>query len=114
VEQALRAAIAGLEPGDVLHLPWAGKRGLVAVVGVHLTRKGTPIAQIVTDERALTKVGPVSSTGCPSRSSGSASPGSGNPRQQDYRKTSPAVLRALDPPWVAPEVDGPAAHCSRH
>jgi ATP-dependent RNA helicase HelY len=109
VEQALRAGIAGLEPGDVLHLPWAGKRGLVAVVGVHLTRKGTPIAQIVTDERALTKVGPRELDRVPEPVERIRLPGSGNPRQQDYRKDIAGRLRALDPPWVAPGVVEPVA-----
>ncbi len=110
VEQALRTGIAGLEPGDVLHLPWAGKRGLVAVVGVHLTRKGTPIAQIVTDERSLTKVGPRELDRVPEPVERIRLPGSGNPRQQDYRKDIAGRLRALDPPWSAPQADhaGPA------
>jgi len=103
VEQALRAGIAGLAPGDVLHLPWAGKRGLVAVVGVHLTRKGTPIAQIVTDERALTKVGPRELDRVPEPVERIRLPGSGNPRQQDYRRDIAGRLRALDPPWLPPE-----------
>jgi ATP-dependent RNA helicase HelY len=100
VEQALRTGIAALEPGDVLHLPWAGRRGLVAVVGVHLTRKGTPIAQVVTDERALTKVGPRELDRIPEPVERIRLPGRGNPRQQDYRKDIAGRLRALDPPLV--------------
>ena len=100
VEQSLRTGIAALEPGDVLHLPWAGRRGLVAVVGVHLTRKGTPIAQVVTDERALTKVGPRELDRVPEPVERIRLPGRGNPRQQDYRKDVAGRLRALDPPWT--------------
>ncbi len=103
VDRALRDGIAGLEPGDVLHLPWAGRRGLVAVVGVHLTRKGTPIAQVVTDERSLTKVGPRELDRVPEPVERIRLPGRGNPRQQEYRKDIAGRLRALDPPWVAPD-----------
>ncbi len=107
VEQALRSGIAALEPGDVLHLPWAGRRGLVAVVGVHLTRKGTPIAQVVTDERALTKVGPRELDRVPEPVERIRLPGRGNPRQQDYRKDVAGRLRALDPPWTDGNGGGP-------
>jgi ATP-dependent RNA helicase HelY len=97
-EQAVRTAIAGLEPGDVLHLPWAGRRGLAAVVGVQLTRGGTPIAQVVTDERALTKVGPRELDRPPTPIERVRLPGRGNPRQGDYRKQVATLLRGLDPP----------------
>ncbi len=97
-DQALKTAIAGLQPGDVLHLPWAGRRGLVAVVGVQLTRGGTPIAQVVTDERALTKVGPRELDRPPVPIERLRLPGRGNPRQGDYRKEIAGVLRGLDPP----------------
>ena len=107
VDRALREGIAGLEPGDVLHLPWAGRRGLVAVVGVHLTRKGTPIAQVVTDERALSKVGPRELDRIPEPVERIRLPGRGNPRQQDYRKDIAGRLRALDPPWVDPDAAPP-------
>ncbi len=107
VDRALREGIAGLEPGDVLHLPWAGRRGLVAVVGVHLTRKGTPIAQVVTDERALTKVGPRELDRVPEPVERIRLPNRGNPRQQDYRRDIAGRLRALDPPWMEPDAEPP-------
>ncbi|MFP4310856.1 MAG: DEAD/DEAH box helicase, partial [Nitriliruptoraceae bacterium] len=108
-EQAVRTAIASLQPGDVLHLPWAGRRGLVAVVGVQLTRGGTPIAQTVTDERALTKVGPRELDRPPVVLDRLRLPSRGNPRQSEYRKQLAAILRGLDPPQTedaAPDAAG--------
>ncbi len=98
---AVLAAIAGLQPGDVLHLPWMGRRGLVAVVGVHLTRKGTPLAQVVTDDRALGKVGPRELDRIPTPVEHIRLPRSGNPRQRDYRRDVAVLLRGLDPPALA-------------
>ena len=94
----VREAIAGLEPGDVLHLPWIGRRGLAAVVGVHLTKKGTPLAQVVSDDRALTKVGPRELDRPAVPVERVRLPKSGNPRQRDYRKELAGRLRTLDPP----------------
>ncbi|HSK23056.1 MAG TPA: hypothetical protein VK906_07770, partial [Egicoccus sp.] len=104
-EDEVRSAIAALQPGDVLHLPWTGRRGLVAVVGVHLTKKGTPLLQVVTDDRALTKVGPRELDGPPVPVERVRLPGSGNPRQKDYRRDVAILLRGLEPP----SVDDPAA-----
>jgi ATP-dependent RNA helicase HelY len=108
-EEGVRDAIARLSPGDVLHLPWAGRRGLVAVVGIHLTRSGTPIAQVVTDDRALTKVGPRELDGAPTLIDRIRLPKQGNPRQKDYRKEVAAGLRSLDPPWIDPDAAVPRA-----
>jgi ATP-dependent RNA helicase HelY len=105
----VREGIAGLAPGDVLHLPWAGRRGLVAVVGVHLTRKGTPIAEVVTDDRALTKVGPRELDGPPVPMDRVRLPKRGNPRQKDFRREVAIALRAIEPPWVDPLGDGGVA-----
>ena len=104
-EERARAAIAGLEPGDVLHLPWAGRRGLVAVVGVHQTRSGTPLAQVVTDDRALTKVGPREVDGELSLVDRVRLPKSGNPRQKEYRKHLAQLLRGIEPPTEEPVQD---------
>jgi ATP-dependent RNA helicase HelY len=109
----LRDSIAGLEPGDVLHLPWLGRRGLVSVVGVHLTKKGTPLAQVVTDDRVLTKVGPRELDRPATPVERIRLPKKGNPRQREYRKELAGRLRTLDPPhvegWVeeAPEEEEP-------
>jgi ATP-dependent RNA helicase HelY len=102
----VREGIAALAPGDVLHLPWAGRRGLVAVVGIHLTRKGTPIAEIVTDDRALTKVGPRELDGPPTPIERVRLPKRGNPRQKEYRREVAVALRGLDPPWLDPDGQG--------
>jgi ATP-dependent RNA helicase HelY len=104
VQDRVRDGIAGLQPGDVIRVPWAGRRGLVAVVGVHLTRGGTPLAQVVTDDRALTKVGPRELELPPLPVERVRLPGSGNPRQKDYRKQVAAQLRTLDPPWHEDEI----------
>jgi ATP-dependent RNA helicase HelY len=102
----VREGVAALAPGDVLHLPWAGRRGLVAVVGIHLTRKGTPIAEVVTDDRALTKVGPRELDGPPIPVERVRLPRRGNPRQKEYRREVALALRGLDPPWRDPDGDG--------
>jgi ATP-dependent RNA helicase HelY len=96
----VRDAIAGLEPGDVLHLPWIGRRGLAAVVGVHVTKKGTPLAQVVSDDRALTKVGPRELDRPPAPVEQVRLPRRGNPRQREYRKDLAGTLRTLDPPEI--------------
>ena len=100
VRDELRESIAGLEPGDVLHLPWIGRRGLAVVVGVHLTKKGTPLAQVVSDDRALTKVGPRELDRPPVPVERVRLPKSGNPRQKDYRKELAGRVRTLDPPEI--------------
>ncbi|WP_052667519.1 DEAD/DEAH box helicase [Nitriliruptor alkaliphilus] len=96
----IRTAIAGLQPGDVLHLPWLGKRGLAAVVGVHLTKKGTPIAQLVVDDKSLTKLGPRELEHPPVPVERLRLPGAGNPRQSAYRQELGVSLRQLDPPGL--------------
>ncbi|MFP4635122.1 MAG: DEAD/DEAH box helicase, partial [Nitriliruptoraceae bacterium] len=98
---ALNESIAGLEPGDVLHLPWVGRRGLAAVVGVHLTKKGTPLAQVITDDRALSRVGPRELDQPPMPVERIRLPRRGNPRQKDFRRDVAATLRTLDPPAIA-------------
>jgi ATP-dependent RNA helicase HelY len=104
-DEQVRAAIGALEPGDVLHLPWIGRRGLAAVIGVHVSRKGTPLLQIVTDDRELTKVGPRELDGAPSPVEHIRLPKAGNPRQKDYRREVAAALRGLDPPLLLDGVD---------
>jgi ATP-dependent RNA helicase HelY len=96
----VRSAIGGLSPGDVLHLPWIGRRGLAAVIGVHISRKGTPLLQVVTDDRELTKVGPRELDGAPTPVERIRLPKSGNPRQKEYRRDIAAKLRGLEPPLL--------------
>ncbi len=97
-EAGVREAIAALMPGDVLHLPWMGRRGLAAVVGIHMSKSGTPLAQVVTDERALTRLGPRELTDPPRPVDRLRLPGKGNPRQKDYRRAVADTLRAVTPP----------------
>jgi ATP-dependent RNA helicase HelY len=99
-EDAVRDAVVALQPGDVLHLPWMGRRGLAAVVGVHLTKKGTPLAQVVADDRALTKVGPRELDGPPTPVERIRLPRKGNPRQKEYRRDVAVLLRGLEPPGL--------------
>lgn len=98
--ERVRTAIAALQPGDVLHLPWLGRRGLAAVVGVHLTKKGTPLAQLIVDDKALTKVGPRELDAPPQPVERVRLPGAGNPRQASYRQDVAVALRQLDPPGI--------------
>ena len=103
----LKGGISALNPGDVLYLPWAGRRGIVAVVGVHVTKKGVPLAQVVTDERALTKVGPRELDRIPVPIERVQLPNRGNPRQRDYRDIVASKLRAIEPP---PDQPGEPIH----
>ncbi|GGI04699.1 DEAD/DEAH box helicase [Egicoccus halophilus] len=99
-EDQVRAGIAALQPGDVLHLPWTGRRGLVAVVGVQFTKKGTPLLQVVSDDRALSKVGPRELDAPPVPVERIRLPRKGNPRQKDYRRDIAMLLRGLEPPTL--------------
>jgi ATP-dependent RNA helicase HelY len=108
-EDAVRDALVRLQPGDVLHLPWTGRRGLVAVVGVHLTKKGTPLAQVIADDRALTKVGPRELDGPPEPVERIRLPRKGNPRQKEYRRDVAVALRGLEPPGVDLGLGEPSA-----
>ena len=94
----LEDALAALNPGDVLHLPWMGRRGLVAVVGVRTTSKGNLLLDVVTDERALSRVGRRELDRPPSPVGRVRLPEGGNVRQRDYRKAVADRLRAIDPP----------------
>jgi ATP-dependent RNA helicase HelY len=91
-----RDGIAGLQPGDVLALPAIGRRGLAAVVGIHVTKKGIPLAQVVADDRTLTKIGPRELDGAPVVVDRVRLPHAGNPRQRDYRDAVATLLEAVD------------------
>ena len=101
-EAARREGIAQLRPGDVLHLPWVGRRGLAAVVGTHITSKGTPVVQVVGDDRALTKLGPRDVDRMPPVVDRVRLPNRGNPRQREYRNDIALLLRAVEPPIGEP------------
>jgi len=104
-EEGVREAIAALLPGDVLYLPWVGRRGLAAVVGIHMSRSGTPLAQVVTDERALTRLGPRELSDPPRPIDRIRLPGKGNPRQKEYRRATADTLRSVSPPHDAADAD---------
>lgn len=91
-------AIMALQPGEVLHLPWLGRRGLVAVTGVHVTKKGTPLAQVIVDDRSLSRLGPRELASTPQPLTTVALPTSGNPRHIDYRRFVADQLRGITPP----------------
>ncbi len=114
----MRDALASLQPGDVLHLPFLGRGGLAAVVGVHVTNKGVPLAQVVADDRALSRVGPRELETPPRPVERIRLPRRGNPRQKEYRRDIAATLRTLDPPEIevepapADQDVGPSANVS--
>jgi len=117
-EAARRDGIGQLRPGDVIHLPWVGRRGLAAVVGTHLTSKGVPVVQLVGDDRALTKLGPRDVDRMPAVVDRVRLPNRGNPRQRDYRNDIAILLRAVEPPIgepaPSPEADpGPSETVAR-
>ena len=105
---AQRDGLAALQPGDVLSLPWIGRRGLAAVVGVHVTSKGVPLAEVVTDERVLTRVGPRELDGPPAVIDRIRLPHRGNPRQRHYRDNVSSRLRSVHPPTDLGEDGRPA------
>lgn len=105
-DAAQRDGIAALQPGDVLALPWIGRRGLAAVVGVHVTSKGVPLAEVVTDERVLTRVGPRELDGAPAVVDRVRLPNRGNPRQRQYRDHVASRLRSVEPPSDATDGGG--------
>jgi ATP-dependent RNA helicase HelY len=67
-----------------------------------------PLAQVVTDERQLGRVGPREFSAPPTAVERIRLPRGGNPRQKDYRREIAHALRGLDPPWVdLDDLDGP-------
>lgn len=99
-QQRLHDAIVALRPGDVLHLPWLGRRGLAAVTGVHVTKKGTALAQVVVDNRTLAKLGPRELVDAPIPFTKMPLPQGFNPRNSEFRRQVADALRALTPPEV--------------
>ncbi len=112
-EQQVGDAIAGLRPGDVLRHPTDGTA--TAVVGVHVSRSGTPLAQVVSGSGALGRVGPREFTDAPEVIDRVRLPRSGNPRQRDYRRAIGRELAAVDVPpatRVSGDTDDDAAERS--
>lgn len=96
-ELRIHQAIMALQPGEVLHLPWLGRRGLVCVTDVHVTKKGTPLAQVIVDDRSLSRLGPRELAELPQPLTTVALPGSGNPRHIEYRRFVADQLRGITP-----------------
>ncbi len=94
---AQRAGIEALVPGDVLGLPWIGRRGLAAVIGVRLTGSGVPLADVVTDNRVLQRVGPRELDGPPPVIDRIRLPRTGDPRQRSFRNEVAGALADVEP-----------------
>ena len=104
--EAVEEGLAALRPGDVVHVPGMGRRGLVAVVGVSSTKGGVPLAQVVTDDRSLTRVGTRELQAPPDVVDRVRLPGRGNPRQKPYRDAIAGELRAIGVPEPLDGGDG--------
>jgi ATP-dependent RNA helicase HelY len=111
-DSARRDGVASLTPGDVLRVPGAGRRGLVAVIGVQLTRNGIPLAQVVADDRTLLRIGPRELDGPAVVVDRVRLPNRGNPRQRDYRDAVASRLRNVDvdPAPLTPGATAVAPH----
>ncbi len=96
--RALHDGLAALQPGDVMHLPWLPARGLAAVVGIHVTRKGRVLAEVVTEDRDLTRIGPRELQQPPVVVDRVRLPSRGGPRRSEYRDQLGSVLRNVRPP----------------
>jgi ATP-dependent RNA helicase HelY len=95
-EQAVRASLAALAPGDVLDL-----EPPAVVVGVHLSKAGNPVAQVVTADAALTRIGMRELTTPPRVVDRVRLPGHGNPRQRDFRTQIATRLQQIQIPGDA-------------
>jgi ATP-dependent RNA helicase HelY len=96
-EAAQRDGIRALVPGDVLGLPWIGRRGLAAVTGVRMTGSGVPLADVVTDNRATVTIGPRELDGPPPVIDRIALPRRGSPRERGFRNEIAASLSTVEP-----------------
>ena len=94
-DTAVHEGLAALSPGDVVAV---GDDEVVAVVGGHRTKSGIPIAQVVTPDRRLTRIGPRELDQPPQKVGQVALPDAGGPRQSAYRKEVANALRRVDVP----------------
>ena len=94
--EAVQEGIADLNPGDVARLD---DGQVVVVTGVSVTRGGVPLAETVTEDRKLVRVGPRELTEPPERVGEVSLPAKGGPRQAAYRKE---VANALGRAEVEP------------
>lgn len=91
----LKTALGALRPGDVITTGPIDAPKHVAVIGVQVTKGGTPIAQVVTAQGSLTRVGPRELSGIPRVVDRIHLPRSGNPRQRDFRQQLARTLRTI-------------------
>lgn len=98
--------LAQLQVGDVIHVPDLGRRGLAAVVGLRTTNRGAPLVDVVSDNRALRKVGTRELDVAPRVVDRVRLPNRGSARQSDYRKAVGLLLRAVDVPGDLDDRDG--------
>jgi len=104
-EAAQRDGIRALVPGDVLGLPWIGRRGLAVVTGVRMTGSGVPLADVVTDNRATKTIGPRELDGLPPVIDRIALPRTGTPRDRAFRNDIAGLLAAVEPLAELPSPD---------
>ncbi|MBW3663023.1 MAG: DEAD/DEAH box helicase [Actinobacteria bacterium] len=95
---AVRTGLASLLPGDVLALPWLPRRGLAAVVTLRETKRGDVLAQVVTEDRRLERVGTRELDAPPLIAGRVELPTHGNARQREYREVVASRLRSVEPP----------------
>ncbi len=91
----IRTAIAALEPGDVID---SGNGELVAITAVQISKSGTPLAQVVTRQGALTRVGPRELPEPPAVIDRVTLPRKGNARQREFRRDLSRQLRSVRAP----------------
>ena len=100
---AVHEGLAALAPGDVVAVD---DDEVVAVVGGHRTKSGIPIAQVVTPDHKLTRIGPRELDQPPQKVGQVSLPDAGGPRQAAYRKEVANALRRVEVPvrsrWRGP------------
>lgn len=96
--RAVAEAISELAPGDVLATGRRRDDQPVAVVRVLWTKGGTPLAEVVTTDRQLLRLGPRELDTPPERVAQIALPHAGGPRQPTYRKQVANALRRVELP----------------
>lgn len=102
----LEDGIADLRPGDVVHVPGLGRRGIAAVVGMGRTKRGAPLAQVVADDRSLSTLGTRDVDSVPSVVDRVRLPTRGHPRQPAFRADVGTLLRGVPAPEPLDDPDG--------
>ncbi|MBW3601086.1 MAG: DEAD/DEAH box helicase [Actinobacteria bacterium] len=98
-----------LREGDVVLLPKGGRRPpRAAIVGRSRSSTGTPLAQAVTEDRRLIRLGPREFPSPPWSVGRVPLPAAGGPRQPGYRRAVAEALHRLRPDDPAGGSDAPA------